>query len=574
MPGVTCRVCAADAGFLRTSTRPDYEAITPRVRIVDLFAGGGGLSLGMAEAAKRNGRGVRIVLAAEERSDAAAIYRRNFPGARVLGNDVAHLFDGAVGSVPTGGEVRIRAQVGRVHVLLAGPPCQGHSDLNNHTRRDDPRNDLHLRVARAAEVLRPTSVLVENVPTIRYDVGSSVPRARQVLEGAGYAVATAVVDLLGVGVPQRRRRHILLASCRLGVDPDLILSATAVCSQHDSRTVRWAIEDLLDVGSAKLVDVASVATPANRERIAWLFDHDEYDLPNHLRPECHHADHSYVSMYGRLRWDAPAQTITTGYGSTGQGRYVHPARRRTITPHEAARLQTFPDFFDLGYGATRNAWAHVIGNAVPPLLGVHLGMPLLLAMTTRTRTRSTDAGPAHVDLQEPASSVALGVTSREHPARRPRVPPASNDVILRRMRSARRRDTKPELALRSELHRLGLRFFVDRPVVGVRRRADIVFPRDRVAVYVDGCYWHACPVHGTTPKENRDWWIAKLAANRARDQHTVDELCGAGWTVLRFWEHDDPVVAAGQVRSTLRRIRDAGSDRRSARRSSAAGGTP
>ena len=140
--------------------------------------------------------------------------------------DVATLFDGAVGSVPTDGEARLREQVGRVHVLLAGPPCQGHSDLNNHTRRNDPRNDLYLRVARAAEVLRPTSVLVENVPTIRHDVGSSAPRATQVLERAGYRVATAVVDLLEVGVPQRRKRHILLASCHPGVDPDLILSAS------------------------------------------------------------------------------------------------------------------------------------------------------------------------------------------------------------------------------------------------------------------------------------------------------------------------------------------------------------
>jgi DNA mismatch endonuclease (patch repair protein) len=79
---------------------------------------------------------------------------------------------------------------------------------------------------------------------------------------------------------------------------------------------------------------------------------------------------------------------------------------------------------------------------------------------------------------------------------------------------------KPELAMRSELHRLGLRFFVDRPLESMRRRADIVFPNDRLAIYVDGCYWHSCPIHGTTPKENRDWWIAKFAAIRARDEDT------------------------------------------------------
>ena len=139
------------------------------------------------------------------------------------------------------------------------------------------------------------------------------------------------------------------------------------------------------------------------------------------------------------------------------------------------------------------------------------------------------------------------------------------------MQMTKKRDTKPELALRSELHRRGLRFFVDRAIDGTRRRADVVFPNDDVAVYVDGCYWHSCPVHGTTPKENREWWVAKLAANRARDEDTVEKLRAAGWTVLRFWEHDDPAVAADQVRSTLEQIRAGGRGRRRTRRRSAAG---
>ncbi len=75
-------------------------------------------------------------------------------------------------------------------------------------------------------------------------------------------------------------------------------------------------------------------------------------------------------------------------------------------------------------------------------------------------------------------------------------------------------------------------------------------------MYVDGCFWHACPIHGTTPKENRAWWLAKFAANRARDEDTVTKLCAAGWTVLRFWEHDDPAVAASQILSAVQQIRD------------------
>ena len=354
------------------------------MRIVDLFAGGGGLSLGMAEAARRAGHGTDVVLAVEQRSDAAQVFSRNFPRARVLEADVATLFDGAVGSPLTASEARLRAQIETVDVLLAGPPCQGHSDLNNHTRRHDPRNDLYVRVARAAEVLGPTSVLIENVATIQHDRGSAVPRAMAALKRAGYKVATSVLDLAELGVPQRRRRHILLASRYPDVDPDTILSTRAACDCVP-RSVEWAIGDLLDVGPGIGVDAASAPSPENLARMTWLIEHDKYDLPNTLRPKCHHAPHSYVSMYGRLRWDAPAQTITTGYGSTGQGRYVHPARPRTITPHEAARLQTLPDFFDLGGSSVRRTWAHVIGNAVPPLLGVHLGEPLLRAMCIRAR---------------------------------------------------------------------------------------------------------------------------------------------------------------------------------------------
>jgi DNA mismatch endonuclease (patch repair protein) len=94
---------------------------------------------------------------------------------------------------------------------------------------------------------------------------------------------------------------------------------------------------------------------------------------------------------------------------------------------------------------------------------------------------------------------------------------------------------------------MGLRFFVDRKIAHRRRRCDIVFPTERVAVFVDGCFWHACPLHGTVPKQNRSWWTEKLAANRRRDEETDEMLRAAGWAVLRFWEHEDPADAASRV---------------------------
>ena len=101
----------------------------------------------------------------------------------------------------------------------------------------------------------------------------------------------------------------------------------------------------------------------------WLLEHDAYDLPNALRPECHRNDHSYKSMYGRLKWNEPAQTITSGFSCIGQGRYMHPDQPRALTAHEAARIQSFPDYFDFSAAIRRSDVATMIGNAVPPLLG-------------------------------------------------------------------------------------------------------------------------------------------------------------------------------------------------------------
>jgi DNA mismatch endonuclease (patch repair protein) len=132
----------------------------------------------------------------------------------------------------------------------------------------------------------------------------------------------------------------------------------------------------------------------------------------------------------------------------------------------------------------------------------------------------------------------------------------TDDATRRRMSRQRRRDTEPERLLRSLLHRMGLRFRVHRrPVPGLRREADLVFGPARVAVFVDGCFWHRCPDHGTFPRANGSWWDAKLAANVARDLDTDRKLAAAGWTVVRVWEHETPAEAATRVADVVRRRR-------------------
>jgi DNA mismatch endonuclease (patch repair protein) len=120
-----------------------------------------------------------------------------------------------------------------------------------------------------------------------------------------------------------------------------------------------------------------------------------------------------------------------------------------------------------------------------------------------------------------------------------RTPAASSDLVARRMRNTPTRDTPAELALRRALHRQGLRFRVDvRPEPSLRRKADIVFTRWRVAVFVDGCFWHDCPEHGSKPHANAEWWRAKLATTVARDLDTNLKLAERGWLVVRIWEHE------------------------------------
>jgi DNA mismatch endonuclease (patch repair protein) len=121
-----------------------------------------------------------------------------------------------------------------------------------------------------------------------------------------------------------------------------------------------------------------------------------------------------------------------------------------------------------------------------------------------------------------------------------------------------RRDTKPELLLRRELHRRGLRFRVDRAVLGDRRRrADLVFGPARLAVFVDGCFWHGCPEHATWPTNNADYWREKIETNRLRDRDTDARLANAGWRVIRVWEHEDTGLAADRIEALVRELRSA-----------------
>lgn len=123
------------------------------------------------------------------------------------------------------------------------------------------------------------------------------------------------------------------------------------------------------------------------------------------------------------------------------------------------------------------------------------------------------------------------------------------------MQGNRSRDTRPEVAVRRAVHALGMRYRVGvRPIPTLRRTADLVFTRAKVAVFVDGCFWHGCPEHYLAPRSNAGFWSSKVERNRRRDADTTDRLRSQGWTVLRFWEHEDAATAALRVQASVQAV--------------------
>lgn len=137
-------------------------------------------------------------------------------------------------------------------------------------------------------------------------------------------------------------------------------------------------------------------------------------------------------------------------------------------------------------------------------------------------------------------------------------PIASSKVVSTNMKRQKSKDTQCELAVRRHLHSAGLRYRVDfRPLQNQRFRADIGWKSLRLAVFIDGCFWHGCPLHGTTPRSNTEWWAEKLSKNKQRDIRVVQQLEDAGWTVVRFWEHEPAEIVAAEIISLVSTLRHA-----------------
>ena len=377
-----------DRAFLAGKIKYAGRDAERAVGIADVFCGAGGLSYGVREAIRACGLRPRSLLAVDTDPVKIEVYRRNFDPKHFSTQDLWH---SVTKSYSTRGQSKflarpqllteeLQAVAGNVDVLLGGPPCEGHSTSNNVTRRDDPRNKYYIVMPALAVALDAGAVVIENVPGIRNDRGNYLDIAKGLFESEGYAIDEAIVDSVELGLPQTRKRHILIA-CKTGKTD--IRSAVEQL-RRPPRDLRWAIGELMDVDSGDRIDAAAELSEVNRRRIKYLFDNGLYDLPNQQRPDSHKGGHTYPSIYGRLHWDKPSGTITTGFNTPGRGRYIHPERQRTLTPHEAARIQGLPDCFEFktiaGDTPTRSSLADMIGDAVPPTVGYAAGVAALAAL--------------------------------------------------------------------------------------------------------------------------------------------------------------------------------------------------
>ena len=361
------------------------------IRVADVFCGAGGLSYGVSEAIRSIGMRASHVLAVDVDPVALEVHRRNFDPEYYSTENLWGSVTNQYAAVDSKSDIRfleepnllsdqLRACVGKIDILLGSPPCEGHSNSNNATRRADPRNMYYVVMPALAVALDAKVVVIENVPGIEHDRRQILDHAKGLFAHSRYLVDEKIVNAVELGLPQTRKRHVLIASRTRKPDIDSVVRALA----RNETDLKWAIEDLASIDSDDPIDASGELSAENRRRINHLFENDEYDLDDHMRPGSHRNGHTYPSIYGRLRWGMPSGTITTGFNTPGRGRYIHPSHRRTLTPHEAARIQGFPDKFSFktvdGNPLTRHHISNFIGNAVPPQLGYAAGVAALAAL--------------------------------------------------------------------------------------------------------------------------------------------------------------------------------------------------
>lgn len=331
---------------------------------VDLFCGGGGLSQGLKEA------GFTVTAGIEMDLDATATYAANHPETKLFAKDIRTV---------SGDEILNTSPEHRIDLIAACPPCQGFSSLTAKYKKEDSRNSLIFEFVRITEEIRPKTIMLENVPGLATGRGKVFfDRALTRLKELGYTIDYKVCDVANYGVPQHRKRLVVLGCLDHNIK---VAPQTHGCdpSLKPWKTVRDVITNItppsIYSGKPAFVDnidkqwnVVRRLSDLNVQRLRALpSEADRRALPNSLRPKCHqNREKGFINVYGRMKWDEPSPTITGGCTTLSKGRFGHPEAVRTISVLEAALLQTFPVNYKLS-ASSLDAVCKIIGNALPPL---------------------------------------------------------------------------------------------------------------------------------------------------------------------------------------------------------------
>ncbi len=345
--------------------RKERQPIKGPIRVFDFFSGCGGTSAGLQEA------GMEVVFAIDIDEDAATTYKVNFPGATFYRRDVTKLRANSISKLVEKDQTR--------PILFCGcAPCQPFSQQNGNRNKKDTRIPLLAHFGRFVKYHKPDFVLVENVPglqKISADDGP-LPGFLKLLKRMKYSVAMDTIDCCDYGVPQKRKRFVLLAS-KLG---DVALPSKSYgpgTSNPAYSTVGEWIQGLPKIAAGESCSSvknhrAANLSAKNLARIrATPIGGGRQDWPADLKLKCHKDHDGHTDVYGRLRADLPASALTTRCISLSNGRFGHPTQARAISIREAAKLQTFHDAFE--FSGSLNSMARQIGNAVPVLLAQRLG---------------------------------------------------------------------------------------------------------------------------------------------------------------------------------------------------------
>ena len=328
---------------------------------VDLFCGGGGLTEGLKQA------GFFVCAGVEVDREAAGVYSDNNPQARTFLCDIKKL---------TAKKLLESSPTKTIDLIAACPPCQGFSSLTYRYKREDHRNQLIFEFVRIVKEAMPKTIVMENVPGLASGRGKCLfTQAKGLLEDLGYSIQFKIVDVANYGVPQHRRRLVLLGALGKGVS---VPEGGYGKGKKDWNTVLGTIKNLPtpSIFSSKVQrgDLGSTwhvirnISKVNIERLKTIKEGgDRFQIPDSLRPACHKGkDKGFQNVYGRMRWNEPSPTITGGFTTLSKGRFGHPVENRTISVLEGALLQTFPEDYIF---RTNNldTTCKIIGNALPPL---------------------------------------------------------------------------------------------------------------------------------------------------------------------------------------------------------------